>query len=220
MDFSLIVLSRLAGDLTRERMQQYRAAVFSYNSEIIILDAVPVQSLEILGTLASNEHYIPVHGMKNHDAYAAGLRIAGGEFVLCCNAGLMPNIQSIQTALSYLRHNESVSIVGPALRDTDGIVQSYYRFGNVISPLYQHTFLGRTWMGKRHLQYLFMRDMPTDGPADVDWVHGDAYYLRLKDYKTLATGKKAIPNEKNLCRLIHSNNKRVSYVPAASVNYN
>ncbi|MEK7103300.1 MAG: glycosyltransferase family 2 protein, partial [Patescibacteria group bacterium] len=109
----------------------------------------------------------------------------------------------------------------PQLHNPDGSVQqSYYRFARPLTPVYRRTILSRTWMGKRHLQYYFMRDVQQKESMPVDWLLGASLCMRKRDFEEVGMMDESFFlyfEDVDLCRSFWKSGKAVHYVPDATM---
>lgn len=130
----------------------------------------------------------------------AGLRKAGGNFILILNADIIPKENSIENLIEFLEDNPKVGMTGPQLLNFDDSPQpSAFRYYTPWTVICRRTFLGRTPWGKKEIERFLLKSQlarlprpgaeATGGQAtnnqqlktggvEVDWLMGSALMTR------------------------------------------
>jgi len=118
-----------------------------------------------------------------NNGYGAGANVGiaatNEEYLLILNPDTVVQPGSVAELTRYLNSHPEVGLVGPRLRYPDGSIQpTRRRFPQRLTPLFESTIFERWWPGNPWSRHYHLRDVPDDGPQEVDWVVGAAMLVR------------------------------------------
>jgi len=144
-----------------------------------------------------------------------GERYAEGDFILILNPDTEPEPSAVEKLIGVLKSDESIGIIAPKLKFSDGTIRDSYRtFPTIIDLVIKRTFLKRLFKGrlKRYLQHeknpLYVRD--------TDWVVGAFMLMRRSLFEELRgfdPGFFLFFEDTDICRRCWMSGKRVLYYP-------
>lgn len=109
----------------------------------------------------------------------AGIRLAGGRYLLILNPDTVVRRGSIQKLLEFAERTPDAGIVGPKLVFHDGTVQlSCRRFYTFAVLVLRRTPLGRIVKNTRAVRDHLMLDFDHASTREVDWLLGAAMFVR------------------------------------------
>ncbi len=117
----------------------------------------------------------------------SAIKKAKGEYLFIINADILAEEKkTIEKMLEYIEKNSDVGMVGPKLLNVNNTVQqSCFRFYTPLTVICRRTALGKTFFGKKILNYFLMKDVFDKGeitePIPVDWLMGSAMMVRKSD---------------------------------------
>lgn len=144
-----------------------------------------------------------------------------GRFVYFLNPDteLLPN--SLWTLYQAIQADETIGVIGPQLRYSDGSLQSSRRrFPTRLTGFFESTWLGRLWPGNPWRRRYHLADWPATIRQDVDWVTGAALLVRREALEMVGPFDEDFfmySEELDLCRRIKAAGWRIVYEPAAIV---
>jgi N-acetylglucosaminyl-diphospho-decaprenol L-rhamnosyltransferase len=104
---------------------------------------------------------------------------AKGEYVFAINSDVLLTKEVVPELLGYLAAHSEVGVVGPRQLHFNGnFQQTAFRFYRPETILYRRTFLGKTALGKKHLDWFTMKGESFTKVTPVDWVMGSAMFVR------------------------------------------
>jgi GT2 family glycosyltransferase len=142
-------------------------------TELIVVDnSGQRRSAEALGDLAPRVRLVQSPRNVGFAAGAnRGLALATGSWIALVNPDAEVPRDAFGSLVGYLQAHPTYAAVGPLLRDTEGLAQSY-SFGGEPTP---------TYLASRALTRLVGRhphDWAARSPRDVDWVSGACLVAR------------------------------------------
>lgn len=161
----------------------------SFDWEIIVTDSATIEKTEeMMEENFPDAVFIPA---KENIGFGKSINIAvkkaRGEYFFIVNADiLIEQEKAIEKMLSYMEKNSDVGMVGPKLLNVNNTVQqSCFRFYTPLTVICRRTALGKTFFGKKILNYFLMKDVfgkeEIKEPIPVDWLMGSAMLVRKSD---------------------------------------
>lgn len=146
--------------------------------EIIVIDnassdrsACIAESYDKIKLLRSSEN----RGLAT--ANNMGAREASGNSILFLNPDTVILPGALHTLMKFEKKHPEAAILGPAMVDSNGIIQSTARtWPTLLDIALRRTFLGKLPGSERRLQK-HLNPVDTDQPAMVDWIVGAAMWL-------------------------------------------
>jgi hypothetical protein len=162
-----------------------------FDWEIIVTDSATIEkTLEMMEELFPDIVFIPAErNIGFGKSINVALEKAQGDYLFIVNADIVIDDRgAIEKLLEYIENNNDVGMVGPKLLNVnDTIQQSCFRFYTPLTVICRRTFLGKTFFGKKVLDYFLMRDVFENRnimePISVDWLMGSAMMIRKSDLK-------------------------------------
>lgn len=149
-----------------------------------------------------------------------GLAAATGRFLMLLNPDTEVMGGALAQMVAYLDANPSVGIVGPHTLNSDGSHQSTRRrFPTLLTAVFESTWL-QSMAPRRILDRYYVRDVPDDATADVDWVQGSALMMRREVYEeigSLDTAYVMFSEEMDYCRRARDTDWHVAYLGSARI---
>lgn len=221
-DFSIIILSWNVRDLLRACLHSLPLA--DPNIEVIVVDAASADGTPSMvrayfpsvTLIASNENLGYTRGNN------LGLRAAHGRylFVLNPDTEIVEGAQALARMLDYMNTHPQVGVLGPQVRYPAGAIQSTRRrFPTLATGFFESTWL-QPFAPRPLLNCYYVRDVPDDVTAEVDWVVGAALLVRREVYEQvggLDEGFFMYSEELDWCRRLKAAGWRVVYFPMAQV---
>ncbi len=160
-----------------------------FDWEIIVADSATIEKTEeMMEENFSDIVFIPA---KENIGFGKSINIAAkkarGEYFFIVNADiLIEQEEAIEKLLSYMEKNSEVGMAGPKLLNVNNTIQqSCFRFYTPLTVICRRTALGKTFFGKKTLNYFLMKDIFDKGeitePIPVDWLMGSAMLVRKSD---------------------------------------
>ncbi len=149
-----------------------------------------------------------------------GLEIARGRYLMLLNPDTEVIGDALPRMIRFLDENPDVGVVGPQTLNPDGTHQSTRRrFPTLWTAFFESTWI-QNLAPRRLLDRYYVRDVPDDATADVDWVQGSALMTRREVYETvggLDEGFVMYSEEMDWCRRIKDAGWRVVYLGTAKI---
>lgn len=147
----------------------------------------------------------------------AALPYIQGEFILIINPDNVLPKDGLERMLSFLKNEESVGIVGPALVYPDGTIRPSARPFPTILDLLRKRISPARWHAsfQKRIDEMMKKDA-----VDVDWMVGACLLLQTSLWKELHGYDDRFFlffEDIDLCRRIHALGKRVVYLPKIRV---
>jgi hypothetical protein len=162
-----------------------------FDWEIIVTDSATIEKTsEMMEEQFPNVVFIP---SEKNIGFGKSINIAfervRGDYLFIVNADVVIDEEkAIEKLLEYMENNNDVGMVGPKLLNVNGTVQqSCFRFYTPLTVICRRTFLGKTFWGRKVLDYFLMKDVFENRnitePIPVDWLMGSAMMIRKSDLK-------------------------------------
>jgi GT2 family glycosyltransferase len=160
-----------------------------------------------------------------NDGYGAGANVGiaatSGAYVLVLNPDtvVMPN--AITRLADYLDQHPRCAVVGPRLRYPDGRIQpTRRRFPGRLTPCFESSILEGWWPANPWSRAFHMRDVPDDGPREVDWLVGAALCVRRAAIARAGgfdSAYRLYSEEVEWCWRIRRHGWTIDYLPCAEI---
>jgi GT2 family glycosyltransferase len=168
-------------------------AIKAYTSltgyEIIVIDNdSPDRSIEGLNQKFPDVKLIL---LKDNRGFGAanneGMKQANGEYFFLVNPDIIPEKNSIDILLNYLREHPGVGVVGPVQTMPGTGIERYYPFfPSLYSRLTQETrMFQRAPVTKQRFTKFWDKNIASGKPFKVDWVMGSAMMFSRKLYEQI-----------------------------------
>ena len=223
IQLSIIIVSWNVCELLKRALASIYASWGAHPGlEVIVVDnASTDDSVTML-----RAHFPDVLCIANSDNYGftrgnnQGLAAARGELLLLLN----PDTEIVDDALralsDYAKHNPTVGMIGPQLRNSDGTLQSSRRRFPTLPVL----FLESTWLQplapRGILRRYYIEDRSAEEQQPVDWITGAAMLTRrevVAQVGGMDEGFFMYSEELDWCRRIKAAGWEIHYVPTARV---
>lgn len=147
-----------------------------------------------------------------------GLQAAHGRYRLVLNPDTEVVGDALPAMLAYMDAHPDVGLLGPQMVFGDGAPQSTRRrFPSLATAFFESTWL-QAWAPRGLLDRFYVRDLPADQPADVDWVVGAALLVRQSAWEQVGgfdEGFFMYSEELDWCRRLKAAGWRVVHFPGA-----
>lgn len=151
-----------------------------------------------------------------------GLAQANGRFILLLNPDTMVQAGALAKMVAYLEENQQVGVVGAQLLNEDDTVQSSRRrFPTLWTAFFESTWL-QPYAPQAILDRYYVRDIPDEATAVVDWVMGACLMTRQEIVAQVGGLDEAYfmySEELDFCRRIQQADWQVVYYPSAKVTH-
>jgi GT2 family glycosyltransferase len=191
MKLSVIVNHYRTPEVLRNCLKSIKSDLESadFDWEIIVTDSATIEKTEqMMQDEFSEILFIPAtENIGFGKSINIALKKAQGDFLFIVNADIVIDEKgAIDQMLEYMEANPQVGMIGPKLWNINNTwQQSCFRFYSPLTVLYRRTLLGKTFFGKKDLDYFLMKDIFSKGdvenPMPVDWLMGSAMMVRKND---------------------------------------
>lgn len=191
MKLSVIVNHYRTPEVLRNCLKSIKADLDSadFDWEIIVTDSATIEKTEQM----MHDEFPEILFISAAENIGFGKSInialekAQGEIFFIVNADIVIDEKgAIEKMLEYMENNPDIGMLGPKLWNINNTwQQSCFRFYSPLTVLYRRTLLGKTFFGKKDLDYFLMKDIFSKGdvtmPMPVDWLMGSAMMVRKSD---------------------------------------
>lgn len=219
---SIVILSWNVRDLLRACLRSL--PLTDPNIEIIVVDAASADDTPAMvraefssvTLIASDENLGYTRGNN------LGLRAAHGRYLFILNPDteVVGGAEALMLMLEYMNAHPHVGVLGPQVRYPAGTVQSTRRrFPTLATGFFESTWL-QPLAPRTLLNRYYVRDVPDDVIAEVDWVVGAALLVRREAYAQvggLDEGFFMYSEELDWCRRLKAAGWQVVYFPPAHI---
>lgn len=219
---SIVILSWNVRDLLRTCL--HSLPLNDSTIEIIVVDAASADGtaemvraeFPSVTLMASDENLGYTRGNN------LGLRAAHGRYLFILNPDteVVGGAEALMLMLDYMNAHPHVGVLGPQVRYPTGTVQSTRRrFPTLATGFFESTWL-RPLAPRTLLNRYYVRDVPDDVIAEVDWVVGAALLVRREAYAQvggLDEGFFMYSEELDWCRRLKAAGWQVVYFPPAHI---
>jgi len=219
--FSVIIVNYNSGRLAKACVESIRRSAPQATYEVIVVDnASPDDSSELLATEVPDIRFLP---QRENLGFArgvnVGIAVARGDFLLILNPDIFVLGRAIDTLVEFARAHPQAAVLAGQLLNANGSRQdSVFRFYTPWTILARRTPLGLLPAGRRHLDWVLLRDYDRAAPRRVDWVLGACMLVRRSIIETVGPmdGRYFLYFEDmDWCRRFWRSGFEVWYVPAA-----
>ena len=151
----------------------------------------------------------------------AGIAATTSVYVLILNPDTVVRPGAIAALTRYLDEHPQVGLAGPRLRYPDGSIQpTRRRFPRRLTPLFESTIFEQWWPGNPWSRAYHLRDVPDDGPQEVDWVVGAAMLVRRAAIEQAGGFDESFwmySEEVEWCWRLRRHGWTIAYVPDAEI---
>ena len=149
----------------------------NFNKEIIVVDIV--SSIKTRNVIQEEFSEVQLIALKNNVGFTKGvnegIKKSKGDFVLILNPDIIPLPNAIEHMYKFMKNQPKVGVMGPKLLNFDGSIQdSCFKFPNPLTFVYRRTFLGKTPLGKKHLNRFLMRAGDRSKSLEANWLSGSS----------------------------------------------
>ena len=219
---SIVILSWNVRDLLRTCL--HSLPLNDSTIEIIVVDAASADGtaemvraeFPSVTLMASDENLGYTRGNN------LGLRAAHGRYLFILNPDteVVEGAEALMLMLDYMNAHPHVGVLGPQVRYPTGTVQSTRRrFPTLATGFFESTWL-QPLAPRTLLNRYYVRDVPDDVIAEVDWVVGAALLVRREAYAQvggLDEGFFMYSEELDWCRRLKAAGWQVVYFPPAQI---
>jgi hypothetical protein len=224
-DISIIVLSWNVRDLLRSCLQSL--PLHDPAVEIIVVDSASgdgtaemVQAGIASGEFPTVQLIASAENLGYSRGNNVGLRAARGRYLFVLNPDTRLVADALAQMQAYLDSHPQIGALGPQVMDPDGTVQSTRRrFPTLLTG-----FLESTWLQplapRVVLDRYYVRDVPDDAIAEVDWVVGAALMVRREAYAQVGGLDESFfmySEELDWCQRLKAAGWTVVYFPPARI---
>lgn len=225
-DVSILIVHTFEKRLVRQTLRSLRRAAPQLTYEVVVIDNNPLAGMsDVLRREFPEVRYVVMEENRGFGhAMNAGIRAAGGKYVLIFNPDIVVAGGALEELFAYMEANPDVGIVGPRLNNPDGTLQhSCFRYHQPMIPVYRRTPLGRLPHAKAAIDHFLMVDVDHSRTMDVDWLMGSALFSRratLERVGMFDDGFFMYLEDTDLCRRFWEAGQRIVYNPnVAMVHY-
>lgn len=148
-----------------------------FDKEIIVVDIN--SSIETRNVAQEEFLGVQLVSFKNNIGFTKGvnegIKKSKGDFVLILNPDTIPTPNAIEDMYKFMKNQPEIGMIGPQLLNFDGSIQdSCFKFPNPLTFIYRRTFLGKTPLGKKHLNYFLMRNNDRSKILETNWLSGSS----------------------------------------------
>jgi N-acetylglucosaminyl-diphospho-decaprenol L-rhamnosyltransferase len=219
---SIIIVSWNVRDLLRACLRSIDADRADLDLEVIVVDAASHDGSPAM--IQVEFPWVKLIACSDNVGFPRGNNLgigaANGRYLLLLNPDTELHDGALATLLAFLDAQPDVGVVGPQLLNSDGTVQSSRRrFPTLATALFESTWL-EPLAPKRLLDRYYMRDLPDDQAADVDWLTGACLLVRrqvVDQVGLLDEDYFMYSEELDWCRRIKAAGWRLVYLPAAQI---
>ncbi len=225
MELSIIILTYKNKNLVQFVLKDLLKSDLPERTEVIVVDNDSQDNIEKM----INEKYPQVRFIQvgKNLGFAggnnAGIKAANGKYILIMNPDIFVKDNSIIKLYNYIKSEEinNVGLVAPRINNPDGSLQdTSYRFHKWTTPIYRRTFLGKTKMGKKHLDEFLMTNWDRRTTKEIDWIQGSCFICSsnlLKQINYFDERYFMYMEDMDLCRKITRLGKKVVFYPESQV---
>ncbi len=214
-DLSIIIVSWNVCDLLRDCLASIQSNTLDI--QIIVVDSASEDNT--VQMVKSEFPHVLLLPQAENIGFTRGNNIgfeaATGRYHLLLNPDTVILDNALERMVAYLDAHPDVGIVGPHTLNTDGTHQSTRRR----FPTPALAFFESTWLQKfaprSMLDRFYVRDIPDDAIAEVDWVQGSALMARRDVYAQIGgldTGFVMFSEELDWCKRAKDAGWRVVYL--------
>lgn len=180
IDISVIIVSWNVADLLEACLNSLRPALANGRVEVIVVDSA--SSDDTAARVRARFPEVRLLPQAENVGFTRGNNIgfaaAHGKFWLMLNPDTEVIGDAVTRMAAYLEAHPDVGIVGAHTLNTDGTHQSTRRrFPTLLTALFESTWL-QPCAPRAVLDRYYVRDVPDDATAPVDWVQGSALMVR------------------------------------------
>lgn len=221
-DLSIIIVNWNVKDLLRACLHSIDAGRGDLDLEVIVVDSASGDGSAAM--LAADFPWVTLIACTENVGFPRGNNLgiakANGRYILLLNPDTVVVGQALTTLLTYLQTHPDAGIVGAQLLNGDGSVQSSRRrFPTLATAFFESTWL-ESVAPRRLLDHYYVRDLPDDKIADVDWVTGACMMAPRAVVEAVGGLDEAYfmySEELDWCRRIKNAGWRIVYLPAAQI---
>lgn len=223
-EISIIILNYKSARLTRQCIKGIKKFPPKVPHEIIVVDN---NSRDGAGeTLAGIYPDVIFAESGKNLGYGAGMNFgikkARGEFLLVLNPDILVLENSIEPLYEFMKNHPETGIAGPKLLNPDRTVQSsFFKFHNLLTPVYRRTPLGRLPWGREHLKrFLMSAEINNGAPKPVEWILGACMMARKSVLEKIGMFDERFFlyfEDTDLCRRVWESGRKVYYVPQSEM---
>lgn len=221
-DLTVIIVSWNVCSLLRTCLGSLEQQRDTLSMEVIVVDAASADGSAAM--VRADFPWVRLEAQTNNVGFPRGnnigIRIAAGRYLLLLNPDTEAPAGSLRKMVAHLEAHADVGVLGSQLRFPDGTIQSSRRrFPTLATGFFESTWL-QPYAPARVLDRYYMRDVPDDAIADVDWVMGACLMTRRQviDQVGLLDEEYFMYSEElDWCRRIKSAGWRVVYFPDARI---
>ncbi|MFA5879280.1 MAG: glycosyltransferase family 2 protein [Candidatus Margulisiibacteriota bacterium] len=219
---SIVILNYHSAGLVKQCLRGIVNNISFNDYEIIVVDNNSQDNLLKLQVIYPQVKFILLP--SNHGFAAgnnAGLREAGGRYILVLNPDIAVLEGSIEKMISYLDNNLQVGMVVPQLLNPDRSIQySVMRFPKWWLPLFRRTFLGGGFKAQQWLAWYLMKDWDHLTNHSIDWALGACMLVRSETLASVGLLDERYflyVEDTDWCRRFWQNNWEIHYVAGAQL---
>jgi len=221
-DLSIIIVNWNVKDLLRACLHSIDAGRGDLDLEVIVVDSASGDGSAAM--LAADFPWVTLIACTKNVGFPRGNNLgiakANGRYILLLNPDTVVVGQALTTLLTYLQTHPDAGIVGAQLLNDDGSVQSSRRrFPTLATAFFESTWL-ESVAPRRLLDHYYVRDLPDDKIAYVDWVTGACMMAPRAVVEAVGGLDEAYfmySEELDWCRRIKNAGWRIVYLPAAQI---
>lgn len=151
-----------------------------------------------------------------------GAGVAGGEYLLVCNADVVVDAGAVPALTALLQRRPDVAAVGPLVVDSAGqLYPSARRFPDLVEA-FGHGIVGQFWPGNPFSRRYTMAEWDHSGAREVDWVSGSCFLARREAWEAVGGFDSSYfmyMEDVDLCWRLRKAGWEVAYEPKARVTH-